>query len=264
MDVRSGSVYIGATAGAPFNTNGQNLSGPNHLMRYDTNTQQVLWTVDLAGFQAEILAESGQFVSGFQDQAEDPRGNAYMLATFGNAIARIDPAGKNVSVFYNSGTNDSSVSGIGGLFTVGNTLVVSDDRSGSFLVFDTRAARGVPQFVKPQGQPDDYKFTCDGLLGPAKYDGTVALCSNDFLNGTGGIAVYQSLDGWRTAQWKGVVANDDPVAAGSTPTATVEIAGSIFISEEFFPTANATGGPTPRSSFPYVDITEEVDKLLAC
>lgn len=268
MDQRTGSVYIGATAGAPFNTNGKNLTGPNHLIRYDTGRQEVLWIADLAGFQAEILAETGQFVSGFQDMAEDPRGNCYMLASFGNAIARIDPTGRDVSVFYNSGVNDSSILGIGGLFTVDDTLVVSDDRSGEFLVFDTKSSRGVARFVEPEGQPAEYTFTCDGLTAPERYGGTVALCSNDFVNGTGGIAVYQSLDGWQSAQWKGFIANDDPVAAGSTPTATVEIAGSIYISEEFFPpglaTGNATGGPEPRSSFPFVDITEQVDSLVGC
>lgn len=259
MDIRTGSVYITVNAPAPFKTDGRNLTGPNRLVRYDTFRQRILWEVDLAGFQDEVLARTGQFVSGFQDQAEDPRGNAYILATFGNAIARIDPEGQEVSVFFASGLN-SSILGIAGLFTVGDTLVVSDARSQGFLVFDTRAKQGVPTKVKPQGEPN--VFGCnDGLIAPSKYGGTVALCSNDKINGTGGIAVYQSWDGWKNAQWKGFILNNDPVAIGSTPTATVEIAGSIFISEEFFATRGATR-PQPRSQFPFVDITSKVRDLV--
>jgi hypothetical protein len=261
MDVYSGSVYIGANAGTPFITDGRNLSGPNRLIRYDTFTQGLLWEVDLSGFQEEVLAQTGQFVTGFQDQAEDPRGNAYMLASFGNAIARIDSRGQEVSVFYAPGLHNSSILGIQGLFTIEDTLVVSDDRSLGFLVFDTREKRGVPTKVKPQGEPKGYVFSCDGLLAPSKYGGTVALCSNDFVNGTGGIAVYQSWDGWESAQWKGFILNNDPAALGSTPTATVEIAASIFISEELF--ASGDVNPQTRLKFPFIDITSQVENLLS-
>lgn len=95
-----------------------------------------------------------------------------------------------MSIFFASGLN-SSILGITRLFTIGNTLVVSDARSPGFLVFDTRAELGVPTKVKTQGEPN--VFGCnDGLTAPSKYGGTVALCSNNRINGTGGIAVYQS------------------------------------------------------------------------
>jgi hypothetical protein len=129
-------------------------------------------------------------------------------------------------------------------------------------VFDTRSpGQASPNLVKPMEEPEGYVFTCNGLLAPSKYGGSVALCSNDYVNGTGGIAVYESKDGWRSAQWKGFIVNNNPLTTGSTPTATVEIAESIYISEEFFPsivtgTGNSTVSTT-RSSFPYVDITAQ-------
>jgi hypothetical protein len=73
LDIRTGSVYITVNAPAPFKTNGRNLTRPNRPVRYNTFTQRILWEVVLAGFQEEVLARTGKFVSGFQDQAEGPR-----------------------------------------------------------------------------------------------------------------------------------------------------------------------------------------------
>ncbi|KAK2750154.1 hypothetical protein FQN57_004650 [Myotisia sp. PD_48] len=258
VDTRSGSVYIGTSSGTPFGSGGRNLTGPNHLVRYDTRSERVLWSADLAGFQEQVVKTTGKMVSGFQDQAEDLQGNSYMLASFGNAIARISRDGKDVSVFYAPGLNEAFPLGFGGIFSLRNTLVVSDNREQAFYVFDAKDKMGKPKIVKPEGSPKDYVFTCDGLIAPSKYKGTVALCANNRgVPAPGGIAVYQSKDSWATAQWKGLILNDDPAVVGGRATTTVEITGSIFINTIFGRSAT-----NPRSSFPYVDITSKVQALL--
>ena len=260
-----GHIYFAADYGNAFNLTelGKDLNGPNMLIKYNTYTETIGWIIDVAPFQAEIEAETGELVAGFQDMAEDPRGNIYLLASFGNAIARITPDGQEISVFYNSGVRNVSVTGIEGLFAVGDTLVVSDDRTLGFLVFDTRTeGQTTPKAVRPNGRPTGLDlYMCDGLVAPAKYNGSIALCSIDFLNGTGGIAVYESTDGWNTIDYKGYVKNDSPQTSNSTPTDTVQIADSIYIVEQFF---QATPEPVEaKDFFPFIDITAAVDALVA-
>jgi len=66
--------------------------------------------------------------------------------------------------------------------------------------------------------------------------------------------------GGRARSGKGLILNNDPVAVGSTPTATVEISASIFISEEFF--APGDVNPQTRLKFPFVDITSKLRTYL--
>ncbi|KAF3906456.1 hypothetical protein ABW20_dc0105901 [Dactylellina cionopaga] len=257
VDYDSGKkvVYFGADAGNPFNTNGANLTGPNRLIRYNPQTQTVIYDIDMAPFQAAVKLRNGnKLVSGFQDMAEDTSGNTYFIATFGNAIAKVTPNGV-FSVYYAQNPVDPSIAGYSGIFSVFNRLVIADNSIASFVTFDTNAwGPARPHVVAPTCQPAGYLFSCDGFYAPPKYYGTVALCSNNALQG---IAVYKTYDNWNTAKYLGLVLNNDPAVGNGFPTATVQITNSIYISEEYF-----FGTPPIPDLFPLIDITTKVSALV--
>ncbi|EPS36095.1 hypothetical protein H072_10430 [Dactylellina haptotyla CBS 200.50] len=253
-DFRKKVVYFGADAGAPFNTNGQDLSGPNRLIRYDPQQKKILYNIDMAPFQNLVkLQNGGQLVSGFQDMAEDKDGDTYFIATFGNAIAKVTPRG-TVSVYYAQNPVTPSIAGYSGIFSIGNKLVIADNSITSFVTFDTTQKPGRPTIVAPKCQPAGYTFSCDGFYAPPKYGGKVALCSNNALQG---IAVYKSADNWKTAKYLGLVPNNDPAVGNGFPTATVQITDSIYISEEYF-----FGSTQIPDLFPLIDITSQVQSMV--
>lgn len=91
---------------------------------------------------------------------------------------------------------------------------------------------------------------------PPKYNNTVLLVSVP----AAGVEVLRSKDGlWDTAEGLGRVSNNAPAANGGNVTAVVQIGSRIYMNEEFFGDAQ----PGNRTRFPYVDITEDVDRLLA-
>jgi hypothetical protein len=91
---------------------------------------------------------------------------------------------------------------------------------------------------------------------PPKYDNTVLLLAIP----ASGVEVLRSKDGlWNTAEGLGRVSNNVPAASGGNVTAVVQIGSRIYMNEEFF----GDSQPGNRTQFPYVDITEEVERLLA-
>lgn len=75
-----------------------------------------------------------------------------------------------------------------------------------------------------------------------------------------GVEVLRSKEGlWDAAEDLGQISNSVPVANGGNVTATVQIGSRIYMNEEFFGDAQ----PGNRIQFPYVDIMEEVERLLA-
>jgi hypothetical protein len=91
---------------------------------------------------------------------------------------------------------------------------------------------------------------------PPKYDNTVLLLAIP----ASGVEILRSKDGlWNTAEGLGRVSNNVPAASGGNVTAVVQIGSRIYMNEEFFGDAQ----PGNRTQFPYVDITEEVERLLA-
>jgi hypothetical protein len=88
---------------------------------------------------------------------------------------------------------------------------------------------------------------------PPKYNNTVLLLAVP----ASGVEVLRSKDDlWDAAEGLGHIPNVIP--AGNV-TAVVQIGNRIYMNEEFFGDAQ----PGNRTSFPYVDITEEVENLLA-
>ena len=262
-------MFVVATSSAAFATSptgeflANNLTGPNKLLQLDTNTHSVIYEADLAGVQAQVLAATGQNTNGFQDMAEDSYGNTYTIGTFGNTIAKIDPSG-NVSLYYQPDPSvyNQSVYGFGGIFAWENKIIISDAVSQGLVVFDTAASGpAAPTYVKPESFPANYTAFADGLYAPRKYCGRVALWSDDHVNKVGGIVVYGSLDGWQTARYLGLIPNNNALAGNGTPTATVQIADSIFISEEYFQPVDPP--VVEKTSFPFIDITAQTDNLVS-
>ena len=246
-------INIAVSSAPPFTSTDpshQNLTGPNHIVRYDTIGKKITYSTNLIPTQDNYRAVKGSDTSGYQDMAETPDGATYAIGTFGNSIAKVDTNG-NPSLWYSPATYNSSY-GFGGIFSLGSKLVISDSLSRGFVVFDTKLNPPVPKYVKPRNLPGNYTmFIADGLLAPHKYGGQVALWSDDMR----GTVVYGSNDGWNSADYLGVVTDK---ADGGAGTATVEIAGRVYVVTEFF----QAQGWTDRSTFPFVDITGKVDDIV--
>lgn len=70
---------------------------------------------------------------------------------------------------------------------------------------------------------------------------------------------YGSLDGWDTARFLGFVPNNYAITGASATTSTVEIVDSIYLVAEYF---QASRPLAEKASFPFVDITGQVDQFV--
>jgi hypothetical protein len=260
FDHRTGAIYISANSAAPFSgVFGLNLYGPNYLIKYDTYTDSVIYTSDMAEATAAISAAAGQSLNGYQDMAEDTKGNSYYIVTFGSAVVKVNPAGK-ASVFLEqpaSEITDPPGFGYGGIVAVDDMLVISKNTDGVFVTIDTACSDPSEIAVVMSGLPANLIVSCDGVLAPARYSSKVILCSQDATNA---IDVYHTTDNWKSGSYLGAVANDSPLVVGGTPTATVQIANSIYINNDYF---SYTGVIAYRPENPLIDITAQVDALVA-
>ncbi|RWA10911.1 hypothetical protein EKO27_g4183 [Xylaria grammica] len=108
----------------------------------------------------------------------------------------------------------------------------------------------------------------DAIYLPPKYANEVLLITEH----DAGVSVLRSQDGkgasrrgkWQRAEFLGRIPNPPGIAAnGGLVTAAVEIAGSVFMIEEWFtdPLVPGTSAGN-RTSFPLVDITAQLDALV--
>ena len=263
------SMLLVADDSTAFATNASgftlaNLTGPNRLLKYNLAHGQFEYDVSLSSVQDQVFAETGKRAAGFQDACWDSKGNGYILGSFGSVIARVTPSGDNVSLWYLPSPYENVGYGFAGLFTYGSKLIVSDTISQGLVTFDTRLEYGVPKYVKPNNLPANYTLFADGLHAPSKYGGRIALWADDYGTGlnptsTGGVAVYGSLDGWNTARFLGFVPSNYTISGASAATSTVQIVESIYLVTEYFQPSRPLA---KKSKFPFVDITEQVDKLV--
>jgi len=196
--------------------------------------------------------------------ATDHAGNAYQVASFGNAIAKVSPNG-TASIFYpippNGRRNTTTQpTGWNGMFSYGNLLVLMDGPTGYITTFDTLAPTEPYQYATPNGRflptnLPNVTYAFDRFYAPPMFNGTVALSSNDGV----GTVVFRSLDGWKSAEYRGQVLDDTSKSMGGLGTATVQVAGSLYETFEFFGDGPFGGN---RSIFPVVDITAGVLALL--
>ncbi|KAK2051062.1 hypothetical protein LY76DRAFT_557623 [Colletotrichum caudatum] len=267
-DASSEAMFFSANSGLGFQTNGANLTGPNKVIKWDTKKMEVVFIADLAPFQEEYLNKFGHVAAGFQDMAEDSHGNSYTPTTFGGeAIAKICPDG-SVEAFYLSNTTAKNATANAYLYSglvslpLVNKLVVTDAQQGTFVTFNTNSSSPQPTAVKLLNMPSNYtSIACDAIITPTRYPGQqVILCAEDFLDNKGAVTVFRSKDNWETAEYLGAAYNN---LEGFDVVAPLQLSNNIF----YIPFAANDGGSFDskgnRSSFPFVDITEEIDRILA-
>lgn len=257
-DVEIGAVAINpytgllefvANAPVAFSSFGADLSGTNLYMNYNLSSKKFSTPLNLTA-----LVTKGTY-SGFQDIEFDAQGHSYVVGTYPGSIVRIEKHGTRAVEWYKSPLS-ATVYAYGGLVTAGNYLITNDNNPPRLLRFDMRAAKGEPVEI-PISSPRNVSEALrgsDAILLPKKYRGTVMLVSLD-INDINGVAVLRSKDGkWERAEDLGTVLN---TVEGGFATSTVQIGERIFMVEEFF-----LDSPRTRSAFPFVDITEEVDRLV--
>ncbi|KAF2709492.1 hypothetical protein K504DRAFT_502218 [Pleomassaria siparia CBS 279.74] len=250
------TIFILANAAAAFTTQGQDVSGTNMLLQLDPVSRNEISRVNLTE------TTQGAY-GGFQDLEFDMRGNVYVLGTFPGSIVRVEPeanngTGVNVVEWWKVDT-PTTTNGMAGLATFRNSnVLLANDNAGttnsSLVKFDMTQAKGTPVPI-----PISNNRTIagsDAMRLPVKYNGTVLLVAVDVA----GIEVLRSKDGtWDNAEGLGLVSNNVSAAMGGSVTNTVEIGNRILMVEEFF--ADGPNGGN-RTQFPFVDITDEVDRLV--
>ncbi|KAF2467269.1 uncharacterized protein BDR25DRAFT_376200 [Lindgomyces ingoldianus] len=240
-------ISIVVDAGAAFNTGGSDISGTNLLILWDPATKTEVYRLNLT------TTTHGTY-GGFQDVEFDSRGNVYVVGTFPSSILRVEGNGSVVNEWYISPLSHT-ITGYSGLAAVGSrdVLIANDNANKQLVRFDMSLPKGIPIPI-PVSPPKNISGS-DAIYLPPKYAGTILLAAVD----ASGIEVLRSKDAsWTTAESLGQVSNKVSAANGGFVTAPVQIGNSIFMVEEFFGDAQ----PGTRTQFPFVDITEEVEKLV--
>lgn len=260
-DARTGLISLVASAAPPFYTRGNDTSGPNFAYLYDpTKPTAMIYTVDL-----NAAVTHGNY-TGFQDSAQDPRGNVYVAGTYSASIIRISPDGQDVKTWYVQEPVITTRGGFSGIASTGDILLVGDKNGGNggrLVRFDSRKETGVPFYV-PLERPVNSTLnttlpTSDAVYLPPKYNDTVILMAQQ----AAGTAVIVTKDNWESGEFKGYVpCATEGAANGSQVTANVQITESIYTIQEWFdwpPNGSLAGN---RITFPMIDITKEVDDLV--
>lgn len=242
-------ISIVVDAGAAFNTGGKDISGTNLILLWDPVAKKEIYRLNLTE------TTNGTY-GGFQDVEFDSRENVYVVGTFPSSILRVEANGTKINEWYKSSGNHT-VTGFSGLASTKDILLTNDNTvtpNGSLIKFDMTATKGIPVTV-PITPPRSISGS-DAIYLPPKYNGTVLLVAVD----ASGVEVLRSKDGsWTAAEGLGQVSNKVPAANGGFVTGSVQVGQSLYMIEEFFGDAQ----PGNRTQFPFVDITEEVDKLLS-
>lgn len=264
-DASTGSILISANSGNPFVTSGSDMTGANKIIRYDTNTNSVAYTVDLADFTAQ-LAVGNATGGGFQDFAEDPAGNTYVPTVFHvPAISKITKDGSLSSWYIGEPSTTSSYIYLGIVYhEATNKLIVTAPYLSTFVSFDVGSDSPAPANITMNDRPADGSYPglqCDGLINPARYNRDVLLCSE---NGLQAITLWATSDNFTSLNYIGQVVDNSTtdIATWGSPTATVEIGNSIYISNEYFHDMNEFDVAGNRSSFPFVDATAQFDAVV--
>ena len=120
--------------------------------------------------------------------------------------------------------------------------------------FDMTKEKGVP--VPVPLTPAHNITASDAIYLPPRYNGTVLLAAVD----AEGVEVLRSKDGkWTAAERLGQVSNSASMQKGGFVTACVQVGTRLYMVEEYFGDTQ----PGNRTEFPFVDITDDVEKLIA-
>ncbi|KAJ5010858.1 Core trichothecene cluster (CTC) protein 14 [Colletotrichum sp. SAR 10_99] len=251
VDQHTKLVSVVVDAAAAFNTAGQDISGDNFIIKYDPAKKQVLWNKNITA------VTQGQY-GGFQDIEHDPRGNTYVVGSFPGTIMKVDPQGSAVDPWFLPQQINHTKMGFSGLAATGDILLANNNEDHQIYRFNMKDDRGKPELVPRT--PEVSLDSTDAIYLPPRYDGKVLLIAENLK----GITVLRSQDGsWKSAEHLGTVPNNSTAAQGGIVTAPVQIGDNLFMVEEFFadpPVSGSTAGN--RTSFPLVDITSDVERLL--
>ncbi|KAM7192567.1 hypothetical protein V8F20_008776 [Naviculisporaceae sp. PSN 640] len=239
---------------------GVNVSGTHLLMKYNPDTDQTLWTLNISETTQEKYG-------GFQDIETDSKGNTYVVGTFPGTILRADKHGRSIKPWYLPPPPfpPTTQKGFSGLAHVKDSnILLSADGDGQLYRFDTNLPIGIP--IKVPITPQVLYNDLDAIYLPPKYDGSILLVSS-WLSGT---QVLRSKDKkWKKAEYLGTVPNPPGGNGEGIQVATVQLGpntekgGRIFVVFGFFDTPFVPGTVAgPRRLFPMPDITEEVEKLV--
>lgn len=254
-DPYSGLITILSNSPRPWATAGADITDERQVMKYDPKHKKVLWARNLTDISRDRYG-------GFQDVETDRRGNTYIVGTYPGVILRADKTGKKLTEWYlHPSLTPTTRKGFSGLAAVRDTdIMLATDGDGKLYRFDLKADKGKP--VNVPIRPEVLYNDTDAIYLPPKYGGKVLLVASLL----GGIQVLRSKDSsWRTTEYLGTI----PLPARSVIdtgaiTAPVQVgSGSLFMVVGYidFPFAPGTVAG-PRSKFPFVDITAEVDALL--
>lgn len=264
-DASTGSILISANSGNPFVSSGSDMTGANQVIRYDTNTNSVAYTADLADFTAQ-LALGNETGGGYQDFAEDPSGNVYVPSVFHvPSIAKITKDGSVSSWYIGEPSTSSAYIYLGIIYhEASNKLIITAPYLGIFVSFDVSSDCPAPTNITMNSRPADGSYPgleCDGLINPARYNRDILLCSE---NGLQAITLWATTDNFASVEYIGQVVDNSTteIATWGSPTATVEIGNTIYISNEFFHDLNEFDVAGNRSSFPFVDATAQFDAVV--
>ncbi|PHH86981.1 hypothetical protein CDD83_9471 [Cordyceps sp. RAO-2017] len=261
LDPTYGKLGFLLNWGPAFDTSGENITGPHNLIIWDLKQESVHCQVDL---QKE-LDTPGRL--GYQDLEFDDEGNVFVVGTYGGIMARVSPDCKTVKEWY---TNEAPApaAGLTGVSRIGgnNLLVTDNNAQGLYRISmdegGDRAATRVEIKNSTSGAAAANFRDMDGLYCPPKYGNKCCLLSDS----DAGTTAYLSNDGWASASNLGSVPNKylNDTPRGFT-AASVEVQGKIFVITEWFQDGIAlergAGTPGERESFPFQDITKEVDEL---
>ncbi|RDA89369.1 hypothetical protein CP532_6212 [Ophiocordyceps camponoti-leonardi (nom. inval.)] len=247
-------------SGNAFDTRGKNITGQNNLVRYDLQTGNVLWAIDLS------LATNNTY-GGYQDIAHDTDGNTFVGGTFPPSLLRVDYETQKVTPWY-LGPRNTTLFGINGLAMWNWTKLLATYQSsyeGSQLVSFGLDKPGRPTpipVLTANGTRTKIGTDLDGITLPPRYGDKVALAADAYA----GVVVLYSDDEWKTARKLGVVPTQFHDNATRVVTA-LQIGDPIFTVYEFFGDATVRkpgqpAGAGNRTMFPLTDITAAVDRLV--
>ncbi|EGX94116.1 hypothetical protein CCM_02387 [Cordyceps militaris CM01] len=249
-DRRHDMLTVSANAGAAFDTSGENVSGTNLIVQYNLAKKRVEWTQNLT-------AVSNGAYGGFQDIEHDAAGNSFVVGTFPSSIIKITADGKTPKLWFGPSGTNTTAHGFTGIaaFNDARSALVPDGQTGQVVRFDLTAETGEPVTVTLDSTEAIGKDLDGGYLPPLFKD-TVFLVSDNAL----GTIVLKSEDQWKTAKKVGVVPNPLGTENGFH-VATVQIVDRIYAVTEWF-LDNTPEVALNRTAFPFVDITDSINKLL--
>ncbi|KAI8445412.1 hypothetical protein BY996DRAFT_4597977, partial [Phakopsora pachyrhizi] len=207
-----------------FATNGANMTGPDGLVSINITDQSMDIIYLKPVLERAQSINGGTRVVGAQDLVQAPDGSVYLIISFGQAIIKIVPQTRALSVFYSPKPAISKISYTGIELVSNHTLVVWNTAEGRFETFEINSPEPKAKFVKILNSKslDSRKIYGDALFGPSFAQGRCLLLSNP---GAKTIEVFTSNNGWNSATHR---ASIDASRHGGFPSFTYETLGKIY------------------------------------